>query len=366
MKRVLIIPALTAGGAERVMTIMANHWVAAGESVTLLTLDQGCDPPFFALDERVRHRPLKLQADSAHLLAAVGNNLRRVRVLRQALQEEAPATVISFLDSTNVLTLLASRGLNLPVIVAEHIDPARYHTKPAWVALRHWLYPQADRVVVLTERALDYFPRSLHGRCRVLPNPVPAPPMPTGLAEERSFYRLLAMGRLVEQKGLDVLLEAFALLSEDFPDWILTVLGDGPQRAALEKQARQLGVAAKVEWRGTVKRPESWLAEADLFVLPSRYEGFPMALCEAMAMGLPVVAADCPTGPREIMQHEVDGLLVAAENPKALAEGLRRLMASPTERQRLGTAACGILDRYGVERVMAMWETLLAGLPSRS
>ena len=365
MKRVLIIPALTAGGAERVMSIMVNAWVAAGETVTLLTLDDGRDPPFFELDRRVRHRALGLQADSAHLLDAVRHNLRRVRVLRQALREEAPAIAISFLDSTNVLTLLASRGLNLPVIVAEHIDPARYHTKPAWVALRHWLYPHADRVVVLTERALDYFPRSLHARCRVLPNPVPVPRVPADVSARRPLRRLMAMGRLVEQKGFDLLLAAFALLHADFPDWMLTVLGEGPERSALEDQAERLGIAARIEWRGNVKQPEFCLAEADLFVLPSRYEGFPMALCEAMAMGLPVVAADCPTGPREIIRHEVDGLLVAAENPEALAEGLRRLMASPTERQRLGAAACSILDRYGVERVMAMWEALLAGLPSR-
>ena len=360
MKRVLIIPALTAGGAERVMSIMANHWAALGQTVTLLSLDDGSQPPFFELHPGVHHRCLGLLADSTTPLDALFNNLQRLRVLRRALREEAPAVVISFLDSTNVLTLLASRGLNLPVIVVEHIDPARYPLKPVWVALRHRVYPLADQVVVLTERARDYFPRSLHPRCRVLPNPIlPAPPSPLPSCP-RPFYRLLAMGRLVEQKGFDLLLTAFAALRDAFPDWILTILGDGPQRQSLQALAECLGIADRVEWCGIVRQPETWLQDADLFVLSSRYEGFPMALCEAMAAGLPVVAADCPTGPGDIIRDGIDGVLVPVNDPQALAAGLRGLMQAPAERQRLGQAARAITDRYGVNTVMGLWDQLLA------
>ncbi|MGI9211477.1 MAG: glycosyltransferase family 4 protein [Methylococcaceae bacterium] len=358
MKRVLIIPALTAGGAERVLSIMANHWAAAGMELTLLTLDDGTAPPFFELHPGIRHRPLDLLSVSAHPVDALINNLRRIRVLRQVLREESPDVVISFLDSTNVLTLMASRGLKWPVVVTEHIDPAQYPLKPVWVMLRHWVYPWADRVVVLTERALEYFPPSLRPRCRVLPNPVPA----LGAKSSGGAQRLLAMGRLVEQKGFDILLEAFARLYEDFPDWTLTVIGDGPQSYALRGLAERLGISQRVLWPGVVQHAETVLLEADVFVLSSRYEGFPMALCEAMAAGLAVVAADCPTGPGEIIQHDVNGWLVAADNPEALATGLRHLMRSSAERQRLGRAASEITNRYGVNTVMAQWEHLLGEL----
>lgn len=361
MKLVLIIPALTAGGAERVMSILANYWANKAWEITLLTLDDGTSPPFFPLDSRIRHRPLALMADSTNPLMGLYNNLRRIRVLHQALRQEAPTVLISFLDSTNVLTLLASRGLKLPVIVAEHIDPAQYRIKPVWVALRYGVYPWAARVVVLTERALNYFPQTLHARCRVLPNPVVvAPVRDDPEPEPRTKRHLLAMGRLVEQKGFDILLDAFAQLHTEYPDWTLTILGEGPERVALEARADRLGIAHQVNWPGIVQHPESYLQHADLFALPSRYEGFPMALCEAMAAGLAVVAADCPTGPREIIRNGVDGLLVQPEDPTALATSLKTLMDAPDERQRMGNAARAIVERFGVEQVLGLWENLLA------
>jgi GalNAc-alpha-(1->4)-GalNAc-alpha-(1->3)-diNAcBac-PP-undecaprenol alpha-1,4-N-acetyl-D-galactosaminyltransferase len=361
MKLVLVIPALTAGGAERVMSILANHWADKGWDIVLLTLDDGAAPPFFPLDGRIRHRPLGLLADSANPLMGLFNNLRRLAVLRKAIREARPEAVVSFLDTTNVLTLLACRGLPIPVIAAEHIDPAQYPIKPVWAALRRVLYPRAERVVVLTERALAYFPPALQSRCRVFPNPVQCffdehPPeikLPPG-------RRIIAMGRLVEQKGFDILLKAFAGLCPAFPDWSLIILGEGPQRAELETLRRRLGLSGRVHLPGQVKRPEPLLIRSDLFVLSSRFEGFPMALCEAMAAGLPVIAADCPTGPREIIRDGVDGVLVPAEDSAALASAMQRLMADPGERKCLGSQAQEIVERFGIERVAGLWDDLLA------
>jgi GalNAc-alpha-(1->4)-GalNAc-alpha-(1->3)-diNAcBac-PP-undecaprenol alpha-1,4-N-acetyl-D-galactosaminyltransferase len=361
VKLALVIPSLTAGGAERVMSIMANHWAGQGWDIRLLSFDDGAVPPFFALDPRVRHRPLALLGDSAHALAGAFANLRRLRVLREALRAENPAAVISFLDTTNVLTLLATRGLGIPVIVAEHIDPAHYPLRPAWAALRRWLYPQADRVVVLTERAARYFPRSLGERLRVVPNPVVVPEMPAETSIERpAGRRIVAMGRLVEQKGFDLLLQAFAELSRRHPDWSLVILGEGPSRGSLEALRDRLGLAERVAMPGSVRCPEAILARSDLFVLSSRFEGFPMALCEAMALGLPVVAFDCPTGPREIVTDGVDGRLIPAGDGEALAAAMDRLMADAGERRRLGERARTVGERFGLDRVMSLWEHLLA------
>jgi glycosyltransferase involved in cell wall biosynthesis len=367
MKLVLVIPAITAGGAERVMSILANHWAARDRDIALLTFDDGAEPPFFALDPRIRHRTLSLLGDSANPVMGLLNNLRRLRVLRRAIRRERPDAVVSFLDTTNVLTLLASLGLSVPVIVAEHIEPSQYRVKLAWAMLRRWLYPVAGRVVLLTERAREFFPASLGPKIVVIPNPVvpvAAPggagiPLPEG-------HKAVAMGRLVEQKGFDYLLEAFARLADRHPQWSLLILGEGPLRGELESLRDRLGLAGRALLPGRVECPEAVLAESDLFVLSSRFEGFPMALCEAMACGLPVVAFDCPTGPREIIREGYDGVLVPPADPERLAEAMDRLMADPDERRRLAEKAPQVIDRFGLERVMGLWEeALLAAIAKR-
>ena len=130
MRLCLIIPSLSAGGAERVMTILANRWVAKGWEITLLSLDDGSIRPFFPLDPGVRHRPLGLLADSKHLWMGLCNNVKRLTTLRKAIRQTQADAVISFLESTNVLTLLATRGLGIPVIASELIEPSAYRIKP--------------------------------------------------------------------------------------------------------------------------------------------------------------------------------------------------------------------------------------------
>lgn len=360
MKLALIIHALTAGGAERVMSILANAWAAQGREIDLITLDDGSLPPFFPLDGRIRHQRLGQLRQSRNLPAALLNNGKRLLALRRAIRAANPDAVISFLDSTNVLTLLATRGLGLPVIVSEHIDPSQYHIKPAWRLLRRAVYPMADRVVVLTERVRAFFPRRLQGKLAVIPNPVVLPP--EGAARPPVLPPgpwLAALGRLTEQKGFDLLLDAFATLAGHQPGWRLAILGEGPLRQDLEARIEHLGLQGRVWLTGQVDAPEAFLRQADLFVLPSRFEGFPMALCEAMALGLAVVAADCPTGPREIIRDGLDGCLVPAEDPAALAAALEQLMTQADLRARLARRAPEILQRFGLPQVLSRWDALL-------
>ncbi len=359
MKLVLVIPAITAGGAERVMSILANQWVTQGWTISLLTLDDGTQPPFFPLDARITQRPLRLLADSRHPLAAMANNLKRLAVLRGAIAREAPDIVISFLDTTNVLTLLASRGLGIPVVVSERIDMASQPIKWAWDRLRRWAYRYAATIVVLTERARDALPPRLQARCRVIPNPVlPA----TGRSEKKTspeHPQVVAMGRLSEQKGFDLLLDAFASLRPEFQAWRLVIYGEGPWRETLDARSREPDLAGAVSLPGQIGTPATALRESDLFVLSSRFEGFPNALCEAMAAGLPVIATDCPTGPREIIQDGENGLLVPPENSRALAGAMARLMADRPLRDRLGATASDITSRFGLAQIASHWEATL-------
>jgi GalNAc-alpha-(1->4)-GalNAc-alpha-(1->3)-diNAcBac-PP-undecaprenol alpha-1,4-N-acetyl-D-galactosaminyltransferase len=367
MRLTLVISSLACGGAERVMTVMANYWAARAWHVTLLTLDDGTAAPFYDVDYRVRHSPLGLAGNSGNRAYGLRNNVRRVSGLRRAIRNSRPDAVISFIDKTNVVTLLAAQGLNVPVIVSEHTDPFLNPIGGVWKRLRGWTYPLADMIVVLSETALDYFPPRLQSRTRVIPNPVSRPVTDAGPRGQLVKPSVVAMGRLSREKGFDLLLRAFARVKDSHREWSLTILGEGPLRAELESLRDGLGLAGSVHLPGRVKRPHEVLAQGELFVMPSRREGFPMALCEAMACGLPVVCADCSGGLREIVRSGIDGLLVPAENADALAAAMGSLMRDESERKRLASGARHVTERFGVEKVMGMWEEALerAGMKTR-
>lgn len=364
MRLALVISTLAPGGAERVLATLANGWAAQGEHVTLLTLDVEAND-FYALHPGVRRIGLGCIEVSRHPVHALRNNVRRIGVLRRALRAARPHVVVAFTDTVNVLTLLATRGLGVPVVVSERIDPERQPLGRAWTWLRRWLYPRAAALVVQTERVRRWGMRTLPAeRVRVIPNPLalPAPeavlggpagvPMPEGPS-------VAAMGRLVEQKGFDLLLHAFAECRREFPGWRLLILGDGPERERLRALARELGIADAVRLPGWVSEPHALLWRAELFVLSSRYEGFPNALVEAMAGGVAAVAADCPSGPREIVRDGIDGLLVPPGDVGALAHAMRRLMADPHERARFGRRAREVRERFALPAVLEQWNRLI-------
>jgi glycosyltransferase involved in cell wall biosynthesis len=217
--------------------------------------------------------------------------------------------------------------------------------------------------VLLSARDADYFPERLRKRVTVIPNPfVPPPPAPPADAQDAVADprpTLLAVGRLHHDKGFDILLEAFRLLGDEHPEWRLTVLGEGEERARLEALRDRLELAGRVSLPGRVKDPYTFMRRASLFVLPSRAEGFPLALCEALACGLPAVCTDCAGGVRDIIREGVNGVLVPPRDARALARALGRLMADETERARLARNAPEVVERFSPEKTLKAWESLL-------
>jgi glycosyltransferase involved in cell wall biosynthesis len=278
--------------------------------------------------------------------------------------------VISFLSFVNTLVLFATRGLGVPVVVSERNDPQMDPIGPAWKWLRRWTYAFKAQVVTQTKRAQASFPPAIQARTTVIPNPVPPIPQAEHTPTDVMLAKpaLVAMGSFYPQKGFDLLLKAFVRLKDRHPAWTLTILGDGPLRPQLESLRDALGLEDRVNLPGRVKNPHHVLKQADLFVLSSRWEGWPMALGEAMSCGLPVIASDCRTGPREIIRDGVDGILVPPEDVEALATVMDQLMANDSERRRLASRAVEITDRFPLEKVMGMWEEALrtAVLDSKS
>src|SRR5438034_1136756 len=359
MRLTFVIFSLSSGGAERVMSTMANYWAHRNWPVTLLTLEDGREPPFYRLERKVVHVPLGIAGASNGPLRGILNNLNRIRALRKAIRRSKPETVISFMDAVNILTLTATIGTGLPVIVSERIDPAFNPVGRVWRFLRRRVYPLASCVVVQTEAAGAFFAPRIRRRTRVIPNPVVAPPSVMTPSSDRRRKQIVAMGRLHRQKGFDLLLNAFARVAPRFPDWSLTVWGEGEERASLEELRNQIGLTDRVNFPGRTTDPLGKLRESDVFVLSSRFEGFPNVLCEAMACGLPVISFDCPSGPSTIIRNGTDGLLVPAGDTSALAAAMERLMSEETERKRLRSHAVEVVERFGLKKVMEMWETVL-------
>ena len=367
MRLTLVIGALRCGGAERVLTSLANGWRREGHAVTVVTFCDGSEPPYFPLDPDVLLAPLGVANPSLRVVEAVTNNVTRVRALRAAFRQHRPDVVVSFLTAVNVLALVAAAGRAIPVVVSERVHPGLDPLPRVWRWLRAGLYERAGAVVVQTQRTAEWFPRRMRSRIVVIPNAVARSATGGSRQAGRGFHRtLLGVGRLNRQKGFDLLVRAFAEAARHRHDWNLTIAGDGPERETLEALAASSGVADRVHLIGRQSDIRRTFAEAAVFALPSRWEGFPNALLEAMAAGLPVVAADCPTGPREIIRDERDGLLVKIEDVESLARALARLIDDVDLRQRLGAEAARSVDRYDPEAIQQRWNALVADVADRA
>jgi glycosyltransferase involved in cell wall biosynthesis len=325
---------------------LANYWAGKGWRVTVVTI-VGKDSDFYILDDRINHIALDLVVPSSTILHSVYHNLVRVRALRAVLRSEKPDVAIAMMVTANALLALAGTGLGIKLFGSERNYPPAMQIGPVWEKIRRWTYPKLSMLVAQTTKESDWFRKQAP---RVSPD--------AELEMSGCDRTLLAVGRLVEQKGFDRLIAAFASISRKYPRWDLIILGEGHLRGALEMQALALEVSERVHMPGLVGNVGDWFESADIYVLTSRYEGFPNTLLEALAYGLPAVAVDCDVGPRDILSHTVDGLLVRQDDPEALVSALEQLMCDSEMRRRFRRRAPEVLKRYSVAQIATMWEDL--------
>jgi glycosyltransferase involved in cell wall biosynthesis len=361
---VLAVPSLCAGGAERIISEMANWWAVHEREVAVLTLNSTCADhyPLHPGVQRIRF-DWSIPRTRVHIPVQY---VRQQIMIRRAVLDYNPGVVISFIDRTNIRMLLALAGSGIPVIVSERIDP-RYHDIGCyWSFVRRMLYPFSQALVVQTDPVAAWAYRVISlSRVRVIPNFVREMHVQGIMPEEREPV-ILAVGRLDKQKGHDLLIRAFARADAKQKGWRLVILGEGPERSNLWRLTEDLGIHDAVSMPGVVKEPAEWMYKADLFVLPSRYEGFPNALLEAMACGCAVIAADCPSGPAEIIRHGVNGLLVPRENITALSTAMDRLMQDSNTRQRLSDQALKVKETFSQGEIMNRWNALIQKILDRS
>jgi GalNAc-alpha-(1->4)-GalNAc-alpha-(1->3)-diNAcBac-PP-undecaprenol alpha-1,4-N-acetyl-D-galactosaminyltransferase len=394
---ILVANSLDAGGIERVVSTLANEWTRRGRKVSVITLHDR--RRFYQLDESIHHVVIdraglnhlaeflrwlasRLRSEGPPrflLLSLLINKLyalsyRRLYktyatvvygiealLLRRILSRIESPLIVSFGTPLNIITLKACRGLERRLVISERNDPKRLSRYKSWDVLARKLYNRADLVTANTRRALDDMSAYVEAnRLAFVPNPLVLTEMPeTGNSTASTAPLILNVGRMVWDKAQEVLLEAFALLGDELPEWRLAVVGDGRLENELRERAAGLGISDRIDWHGIVRDPYVFYRNAAIFALPSRVEGTPNALLEAMSCGLAVIVSDGAPGPLELVQDGKTGLVVPVNDAAALAAALSRLAKDVGLRNRLGAAARERVSEYDLPLAIAAWESTI-------
>ena len=283
---------------------------------------------------------------------------RRIKRLRSLFEETNHDVVLSFLGATNLQTIIAGFGNEAKLVISERNDPAIQKLVFPWEQLRKRLYTKADVVTANSRGAIETMKSFVSSEKLVyVPNPVIIPTCSAETNERRKI--ILYVGRLVKQKGADVLIEAFARISHQISDWGLEIVGDGPMMYELEGLADRRGIQSKVTFHGHKTNVHDFYRQASIFALPSRYEGTPNALIEAMCWGLPVVTSDASPGPLELVRQEYNGLIFPSENTNAMADALLELATNKRKRKQMSLNSRKESRRFELESAMREWEMVL-------
>jgi len=376
--RFLIADAYSVGGTIRTTFVTAGQ-LAREHEVEVVSVYRFAERPRLELDPRVRLRCLTdLTPQSRQgLRGRIAESPSRVihsddtRYPRFNLLTDA--ALLRFLYSVRDGVLVGTRpALNLAIsrhvsnrvvrIGQDHLNLDAY--EPGLLSALAECYPKLDAVTALTEGTAARYRELMGQRGRVvcIPNPAPSD---RGKRASLDAPVVVAAGTLSRRKGFDRLFTAWAQIAHEFPDWRLVVFGHGPERGRLTRQLDDLGIAGNASLGGNSPRLPEELAKASLFAMTSRREGFPMVLLEAMSVGVPVVAYDCPTGPRDIVSQSVDGYVVRDGDTAQLAATLAELMDDEPRRRRFAVAAVDKARQFDIATIAAQWEKLFEELAAQ-
>lgn len=351
----LIIPTLKQGGAERVISELANYLLEQNIQVYVVLLADADD--FYTLNPGVNVYRLGFKNFSK--LGKVLSIFIVFFKLRNLLKLHKPDATLSFMDKYNIFTIFASTFLKLRIFVSDRSNPL-LKLPLIFRFFKKITYKYAAGIIAQTSLAkLSLESLTGNKNIQIIPNPLKEVQLYPHIPRQNI---ILNVGRLVPEKGQKYLIDAF--YKANIKDWTLVILGDGLLRKDLENQIEALGLNDRVILMGAVNNIDEWLAKSSLFVFSSISEGFPNALVEAMAAGLPCVSFDCDAGPRDIVVNGVNGFLIKVGDIDALSDTILRLVSDNEMSQKIAHNAMMVRNKYNLKSVSDIYLKFLTNLES--
>ncbi|MBR2011004.1 MAG: glycosyltransferase [Clostridia bacterium] len=347
-RHVFFIGTLCHGGAERVISILTKHMADNGMNVKIVLYYDA--EPFY---------PIHPNVEIIHIEKETGTKgiFKNILWLRKYIKNNADV-LISFLAPFNIFAIAATLGLGKKVIVADRNDPRFVPLNTIIRRARDFLYRFANGVVVQNTDNKKYFSGAVQKKSAVIFNPIDlGDKRGQALATEKK-KRIVSVGRLIKQKNQVLLIEAFADIHRDFPEYVLTIYGEGDHRELLENRTNELGLTGFVELPGSKKGIFDLISDAELFVLSSNYEGMPNALIEAMCLGLPVVST-AVSGTSDLIEDGANGRVVEVGNKEQLADAMREVLADDSIRKEYAERAVLVNDKLCVDKIMEEWQKII-------
>ena len=348
------------GGIERVTTTLSNYMAdVLGHEVEIISSFKGRPEPAYSLSKSVKVHYITEEATGSvpHSMKRIIKRLTNVVHVRRFFKTHKYDLIIAQAFPNNLSLFLAGKDMS-NVISAEHVYANYYGSFIK--SIRNFIYRRSAKIVVLTGNDKEYFDTVFSSNhTLVIPNPV--------ILTEKHYSSLvnkeiISLGRLQYQKGYDNLVDIFNSVHKRYPDWHLSIYGEGALRKELQQKIDSLGLSDFMHLKGLTTDVPAVLRQSSIYVMSSRFEGFPMVLIEAMNQGVPCVSYRCPNGPSDIIQDGHNGLLVEDQNAAQLADAICYMIENDEERKQMGKNSCDSIDKYSASSICSMWECLFNDL----
>ena len=372
------IGGLCIGGAERVICNLAEYFYSEGYRVTMVTKVR--DEKEYELNPGIKRIIADITPEE-ETASRIRNLFARIAKLKRIWKEVKPDVIVSFIRKNNLMAIASAAPLGIPVVVSVRSAPERELKGFGFKTISFLLFRQAAGVVLQTREAYNFFPGYIRAKAVVLPNSINPDflkaseelTLATTINHDKKMTvydrtpssvkekRIITVGRIDDNKNQRLLVEAYVKIADYYPDWSLELIGDGSGRKTLEEYVTTLPCKDRISFTGAVDDVAKRMSEASIFVLPSKIEGMPNALIEAMVMGMACISTDCPCGgPRDLIAaDETNGVLVPVDNVDAMAMALKRLIINDTLRESMGDNARKIITTLHPDTVNKQWKNYI-------
>lgn len=352
MKKIsFVIGSLTGGGAERVISILSNKFAEKGYDVSIIQFFY--DKVDYEISDKVHIYTIHSEQKKVFLRYP-----HKIILLRRLLKKLDSDCVISFLWDINLCTILSKLFIRGKLIISERNDPHVDPKNKILQSLKNVMYLCADNIVFQTHDALEFFPRPIKKRGVIIGNPINTN-MPYWDLDQ-SKKRIIAVNRITKQKNLPMLIKAFDLVKDKFPDYKLHIYGRGEAENEIQQLIAQLNLNSRVELKGFSNNIYEEIKKSRLYVISSDYEGLSNSMLEALAIGIPVIATDCPIGgAKEYITDGVNGMLVNCGDIQVLSKKIELLLMNDEMSKKFSTESIKIRKQLNPDRIVNIWEQLI-------